>query len=66
MKVEELRFQAIKEAQIFVSANRDRYPTTFEHPNDFAKTVVTIADFMLAYATRTHKDYMKERGVEID
>lgn len=63
MKIEELRFQAIKEAQQFVAANRDRYPTTFERPEGFANTVVAIADFMLAYAGNTHKELLEEFNV---
>ena len=60
MKVEEFRFQAIKEAQLFVTANKDQYIGAFSAPEGIAQTVVRVADFMLAYANGTHKELLKE------
>ena len=61
MSEQELRFQAIKEAQLFITANRDRYSfPSFYGTKGMSKTVVNVADFMLAYADGTHEDYMKE------
>lgn len=62
MEIHELRFQAIKEAQTFVSANKEVYEYTIKHSKDgVATAVVKIADFMLAYAMGTHKEHLEER-----
>ncbi len=58
MTLEEVRFQAIKEAQRFVTANKDQYIGSFRAPEGITNTVVRVADFMLAYAAGNHKEHI--------
>jgi hypothetical protein len=54
----ELRFQCIKEAQLFVTTNKELYQPSLKE-GGLAKTIVKIADFMMAYSYNTHEELIK-------